>query len=95
MEVSTDLTAVVDEYAAVKAAIATLEEKEESLKAMLIAAGEKSIKGTQHKVGISWVCPKPATDYKGICDYLKVGAETLALFAVEKSPYVVCRVYGR
>lgn len=95
METCLDLTAVVDEYAAVKAKIADLEEQSDTLKAILVASQERQLKGTAHKVSISWVCPKPAPDYKGIVEYLRVGPETLALFMVEKSPYPTVKLYGR
>lgn len=95
MEVAINYTHIVDEYAAVKAAMADLQEKEDALKAILIASQERQLKGTSHKVSVSWICPKPTTDFKGVVDYLRVGKETLDLFQVEKQPYVTVRVYGR
>lgn len=89
------LEAEVNEFAAVRAAIAKLEEREAELKALFVASGEKSLKGALHRVSISWICPKPTTDLKGLVDYLKPAPETIALFEVEKQPYVTVKLYGR
>lgn len=95
MEVCDDLGTVVDKYAKLKAKIDTMQEDADVLKAQLILSGQTSIKGTNHKVSITHVTPKPSPDYRAVATYLKASEDVLAMFMVERAAYTTVKVYGR
>ena len=64
------LANVVEELAAVKAAIAELSEREKALKTELIASGESSIDGLMYRAAISICEGRKSIDWETIARHL-------------------------
>lgn len=89
------LSAVVDELASVAANISTLQKREKELKAVLIASGQASIDGTEHKVSVSRLDGRVTVDWQSIAEKFSPSRQLVTAYTKHGEPYAVVRLSGR
>ena len=90
------LANVVEDLAAVKAAIAELSEREKALKSELIASGEPSIDGLMYRAAISVCEGRKSTDWETIARHLgEPSRQLITAHTTIGTAYHVVRVSAR
>ena len=90
-----DLSALVDDFATIAAEISLLEEKAAVIKAEIIAAGQREIPGTLHKVIVSEMAGRRTVDWQGIANIYTPDNDTVQAYTKVGKPSVQVRLYGR
>lgn len=90
----TNLTQTVDRFAELHAEISRLTEEANTLKAELIASGEKQIKGTFVKASVTVSAPRVTTDYRGLVAELNPPPELIQAWTTVGNPSTSVRLYG-
>jgi hypothetical protein len=93
-ETTAMLAATVDQLAETKTHIATLQAREEELKAILAAAGPDVIEGTQHRAAIS-ISTRTAINWKAIAEHLKPSRQLITAHTTEGAPFAVVRISAK
>ena len=88
------LAATVDQLAEVKAHIATLQAREDELKATIAAAGLDVIEGTSHRAAVS-ITARTAIDWKAIAEHLKPSRQLITAHTTEGAPFAVVRISAK
>ena len=97
----TNMQAVVDHLATLKAQIADLKEQEDAVKADLIAtamsSGEKRVSfvGTTHDVTVSLTDPAPRVDWKAVAEKCKPSVQLITANTTPGTATYTVRVFGR
>ena len=90
------LANIVEDLAAVKAAIAELSEREKTLKNELIASGESSIDGLMYRAAVSICDGRKSIDWEAIARYLgEPSRQFITAHTTIGQPYHVVRVSAR
>lgn len=88
------LADMVDQYAALKAQIANMQEQEALMRAALISTGLFVIEGNEHRVTVSEMS-KRYTDWRAVAENLKPSRQLVTAHTRTTEPTFTVRVYGR
>ncbi len=89
-----DLTYAVDTLADIRAQIAELKAREDTFKAVLIAAGHAAVDGTAHRAAIS-NDKRTTTDWQAIATKLNASRQLIKAHTKTGEPFPVVRLYAR
>ena len=91
-EKETILRSVVDRLAHVKATIATLQDEEATLRAVLADSGCDSVMGSTHRATVSHCEGKVVTDWRSVAAHLKPSRQLVTAHTAQGEPYTVVRL---
>lgn len=91
----TNLSAVVDELALLKAQVAELTDREKELKAVLISAGVSPIEGDLHRATVSLVSGRTSIDWRSIAEHFNPSRQLITAHTSKGADYHMVRVTAR
>jgi hypothetical protein len=83
----TDIKTIIDELGQLAAEIADLTERQDALKAELVAAGIKSDEGDLFRATVSTVYPSPRTDWAAVAKKLNPSHQLITAHTKLAKPY--------
>ena len=94
-ETEQTLAAIVDRLGTLKALAANLAEESEILKGELILAGVPAIEGGLFRATVSHCPGRETVDWKALALALGAGADLVAAYTTEGTPFTTVRVSAR
>lgn len=86
------LAAAVDRLATLKAQIASLQDEEAALRAVLADSGLPVILGTTHRATVSRCEGKIITDWRSVAEHLKPSRQLVTAHTTQGDPYTAVRL---
>lgn len=86
------LAATVDRLALIKAQIASLQDEEAALRAVLADSGQSVILGTTHRAAVSHCDGKAVTDWRAVAQALKPSRQLVTAHTTQGDPYTAVRL---